>query len=159
MDTVQYVDLARFMGDWYVVASVPTMFDKAPFNAIERYRLNSDGSIATTYLFQDGDPAGPTREMSAKAFVRNRTTNAEWGIQFVWPIRADYRIIYLDSDYSVAIVGRKRRDFVWIMARNQSLPEDRLEELLDFAERVGYDRHEIRRIPHGESVGAMKGSA
>lgn len=156
MDTVHYVDLERFMGDWYVIASVPTFFDKAPFNAIERYGLNSDGSIATTYLFHDGGPDGPKREMTAKARVRNRTTNAEWGIQFVWPIRADYRIVYLESDYSVAIVARKRRDFVWIMAREPALPADRVEKLLEFAVGLGYDRDSIRLVPHGASAGEMK---
>ena len=33
--TVEKVDLERFMGDWYVIASIPTFIEKEAFNAIE----------------------------------------------------------------------------------------------------------------------------
>lgn len=150
METVEYVDMRRFMGDWYVHASVPTIFDKEPFNAVERYALNRDGTIATTYIYQDGAPDGPRKEMSAKGFVRNTETNAVWGMQFVWPIRADYRIVYLDDDYTTAVVARERRDYIWIMSRSPAIPDATLQLLLDFAETIGYERDRIRVVPHGE---------
>ena len=45
--TVSYVDLERFMGDWYVIASIPTFVEKGAHNAVEKYALNADGSIQT----------------------------------------------------------------------------------------------------------------
>jgi apolipoprotein D and lipocalin family protein len=51
LDTVSYVDLERFMGDWYVVASIPAFIEKGAHNAVESYALNSDGTIATTFRF------------------------------------------------------------------------------------------------------------
>jgi lipocalin len=53
MATVDYVDLDRFMGDWYVVANIPTFLEKDAHNAVETYRMNSDGTIATTFLFRN----------------------------------------------------------------------------------------------------------
>ena len=156
METVEFVDLPRFMGDWYVIASVPTFFDKEPYNAIERYALNPDGTVATTYLFRDGAADGPRREMNAKAFIRDEESNAEWGMQFVWPIRADYRIVYLDDDYDVTVIGRNRRDFVWIMARTPTIPESKLTELLWFVENLGYDRDDIRLVPQGAGEAAQQ---
>ncbi len=151
MNTVEHVDLQRFMGDWFVIASVPTIFDKAPYCAIERYALNPDGTVQTTYIYRDGGPDGQERQMSSKGIVRNRESNAEWGMQFVWPIRADYRVVYLEDDYSVTVIGRAKCDYVWIMARSPDMDEGKLEELLSFAESLGYDRDRIRRIPHLES--------
>jgi apolipoprotein D and lipocalin family protein len=49
--TVDQVDLERFMGDWYVIANIPTFLEKGAHNAVENYALNDDGSIATTFTF------------------------------------------------------------------------------------------------------------
>ena len=49
MQTVDFVDLPRFMGDWYVVANIPTRLEKGAHNPIESYRLDTDGTIATTF--------------------------------------------------------------------------------------------------------------
>ena len=54
MKTVDYVDLERFMGDWYVIANIPTFLEKGAHNAVESYALNDDGTIATTFVFRDG---------------------------------------------------------------------------------------------------------
>ncbi len=47
MPAVDYVDLERFMGDWYVIANIPTFLEKDAYNPVESYRLDSDGSVAT----------------------------------------------------------------------------------------------------------------
>mgnify|MGYP006197199023 CR=1 FL=1 len=38
------VDLQRFMGDWYVIANIPTFIEKGAHNAVESYRLAPDGN-------------------------------------------------------------------------------------------------------------------
>ena len=43
MKTVEFVDLERFMGDWYVIANIPTFIEKGATNAIESYKLMDDG--------------------------------------------------------------------------------------------------------------------
>ena len=73
--------------------------------------------------------------------------NAIWGMQFVWPIKADYRIVYLDPDYEVTVIGRNKRDFVWIMARRPQIEESKFEEIVGFLGSVGYNTEEIRTVP------------
>ena len=51
MQTVPYVDINRFMGDWYVIANIPTFIEKNATNAIESYALNKEGNIETTFTF------------------------------------------------------------------------------------------------------------
>jgi apolipoprotein D and lipocalin family protein len=68
-------------------------------------------------------------------------------MQFIWPIKADYRIIYLDEAYKVTVIGRNKRDYVWIMAREPQIPAQDYAGLLDMLETVGYDRGKIQAVP------------
>ena len=58
MPAVDYVDLERFMGDWYVIANIPTFLEKDAYNPVETYRLDDDGSVATTFTFNAGSLGG-----------------------------------------------------------------------------------------------------
>ena len=141
------VDLERFMGDWYVVASIPTLLEREAYNAVESYRLAEDGSIHTTFRYRDGGFTGTLREMRPRAFVEDRRSNAVWGMQFVWPIRADYRVIHVDEGYRTAVIGRNKRDYVWIMSRSPELPAADYERLLAVVARAGYELEKLRRVP------------
>jgi apolipoprotein D and lipocalin family protein len=154
--TVAEVDLERFMGDWYVIASIPTPFERDAFNAIERYEMNEDGSIATTFSYNKGGFDGPRKTMHAKGFVRDTAGSAVWGMQFIWPIRADYRIVYLDDEYSTTIIGRNQRDYVWIMARAPDMDETVLAGHIRWLDQVGYDTAKLIRIAHREVSAAAK---
>lgn len=145
--TVDHVDLERFMGDWYVIANIPTFIEKGAHNAVETYQLNPDGSIATTFVFRADGFDGEEKVYRPVGFVTDTDTNAVWGMRFVWPIKADYRIVYLDEDYSQTIIGRQKRDFVWIMARKPEISEDEYEVLLGFVESLGYDVSKVERVP------------
>lgn len=141
------VDLARFMGDWYVIASIPTFIETGAHNAIESYRLEADGSIATTFTFREGGFEGEPKRYTPRGFVVEGTGNAVWGMRFVWPIRSDYRIAYLSPDYGQVVVGREKRDYVWIMARRPRMPEADFQRLLGFLREQGYDTARLRKVP------------
>jgi apolipoprotein D and lipocalin family protein len=147
METVDYVDLDRFMGDWYVIANIPTFIEKGAHNAIETYSMNDDGSIATRFAFRKDSFDGKEEVHNPRGFITDTESNAIWGMRFVWPIKADYRIIYLDEDYSVTVIGRNKRDFVWIMARDPEIPQQAYDELVEFIISVGYDASELQRVP------------
>jgi len=146
LKTVDEVNLAEFMGDWYVIANIPTSIEKGAHNAIESYRIDDDGSIATTFTFRDGSFDGKLKTYKPRGFVSDES-NAIWGMQFIWPIKADYRIIYLDNDYSVTVIGRNKRDYVWIMAREPAISDSQYSEILDLLDSVGYDLGEIQQVP------------
>lgn len=147
MKTVDHVDLDRFMGPWYVIANVPTFLEKDAHNAVETYTLNDDGTIATNFTFRKGGPDGKEKEYNPKAFVTDKTSNALWGMRFVWPIKADYRIVHLEDDYSMTIIGRQKRDFVWIMARTPTISDEDYYRLESIVESLGYDLSDLQRVP------------
>ena len=145
--TVPHVDLARFMGDWYVIACIPTFIEKGAHNPVESYRLDADGSIATTFTFRAGSFDGDSRRFTPRGFVIDRDSNAVWGMQFVWPVKADYRIMYVDDNYSQTMIGRERRDYIWIMARTPLIPEADYQRLVAYAGRQGYEVTLIQKMP------------
>jgi apolipoprotein D and lipocalin family protein len=145
--TVPKLDLERFMGDWYVIASIPTFIEEGAHNAIESYRLDPDGTVATTFTFRAGSFEGPEKRYTPRGFVQDRTSNAVWGMQFIWPIKADFRIVYLNEDYSQTMIGREDRDYLWIMARTPQIPPADYARIVLFAEQQGYDAKKIRAVP------------
>jgi len=141
------VDIPRFMGDWYVIASIPTAIEKDAHNAVESYRLAADGSIETTFTFRAGAFDGEQKRYTPRGFIKDPVSNAVWGMQFVWPIKADYRIAWLSPDYSQTVIGREKRDYVWIMARTPQIPDADYGSILQFLTEQGYDVSQIRRVP------------
>ena len=149
--TVESVDLKRFMGDWYVIASIPTFIETDAYNAVESYKLAEDGTIETTFRFNKGGFQGPLKTYTPRGFVEDKQSNAVWGMQFIWPFKAEYRIIYLSADYEQTIIGRTKRDYVWIMARRPSISEEDYKRLVNFLEEQGYESARLRRVPHRPS--------
>ena len=141
------VDLGRFMGDWYVIASIPTYIERDAYNAVESYRLAPDGTIETTFTFKEGGFDGEPRRYTPRGFVLDHESNAVWGMRFVWPVKADYRIAYLSADYGQTVIARVARDYVWIMARTPSIPDADYERLLQFVAAQGYDVSLLRKVP------------
>ena len=145
--TAAYVDLDRFMGDWYVIASIPTFIEKDIYNAVESYRINEDGNIATTFTFRKGGFDGEAKRYEPTGFVRDEQSNAVWAMQFLWPIKADYRIVYVDDEYQRTIIGRNKRDFVWIMAREPVIDDADYASMVEMLQDEGYDTSELRKVP------------
>ena len=142
------VDLARFMGPWYVIGVIPTFLERDIFNAIESYELAPDGTINTTFTFNKGAFDGPAKRMQPKGFVVDGSNNAVWGMQFIWPIKAEFVVAHVDAQYTETIIARSARDYVWIMARTPSISDARYAALVDRVKSMGYDTSKIVKVPH-----------
>ncbi|MGD8520668.1 MAG: lipocalin family protein [Desulfobacterales bacterium] len=146
--TVPYVDLNRFMGDWYVIANIPTFIEKDAHNAVESYRLAEDGTIDTTFRFNKGGFDGPLKTYNPRGYIQDEASNAVWGMQFIWPFKAEYRIIFLSKDYTTTVIGRSKRDYVWIMARAPAISDAQYAAILNFLQEQGYDISKVQKVPH-----------
>ena len=145
---VATVDLPKFMGDWYVLAVIPTMIETEAYNAIENYKLDSDGTIATTFTFNKGSLDGSVKTYHPRGFVVKNSGNGLWGMQFIWPIKAEFIIAYLDEAYTQTIIARNARDYVWIMARTPTLSDAEYNKLTAIVASMGYNLSKLRKVPH-----------
>lgn len=151
---VSHVDLPRYMGDWYVIASIPSRQEKGAVNAVESYALQPDGTIKTTFRFRHDSPGGEPKTMQATGYVKEGTSNAVWGVQFIWPIKAEYIVAWLDANYRTVIVARTKRDYVWIMARTPSIPDAQYQLLVERVAALGYDTAKLHKVPQDWAGGA-----
>ncbi len=144
---VAQVDVPRFMGDWYVIAHIPSWPERDAVDAVESYALRPDGRIQTTFTYRRKDFAAPLKTMRPIGSVDEGGGGALWHMQFVWPIRAEYVISWLDADYQQTIVARSKRDYVWFMARTPQVSEADYQQAVARIAALGYDVGKLRRVP------------
>lgn len=147
LKTVERLDLPRFMGAWHVIACIPTFIETEAYNAVENYRLEPDGTIDTVFTFNKGGFDGPAKRYNPRGFVLDPVHKSTWGMRFVWPIKAEYLVTHINADYSQTVVGRNKRDYVWIMARTPEIPEADYQRLVAELKAQGYDVAKLRKVP------------
>jgi apolipoprotein D and lipocalin family protein len=146
MREAEDVKLDDFMGDWYVIANIPTFLEEGAHNALEQYALNEDGTVATTFSFNKDNFQGQRKTYTATGFVDPENTS-QWKMQFLWPFKAEFIIAYLSPDYEHTIIARTSRDYVWIMARTPVISEQAYQQLIQISRELGYDINKIQKVP------------
>jgi len=141
------IDLPRFMGRWYVIASIPTPFERGGVNAVETYSRNADGSVCTWFRMRPGQFTAPVKLLHSTARIVDGTGNGEWRVKVFSVLRAQYLVGWLNNDYSQVMVVRDARDYLWYMARTPEVPAADYEAMLNRAAALGYDISRIERIP------------
>jgi apolipoprotein D and lipocalin family protein len=147
LKTVAYVDLSRFMGDWYVYAHIPYLLEKGKVGTFDRYVLRSDGRIENSFFFRRRSLEAPLKQWKGVAWVHDKKSNAEWRVQFVWPFRVPFLIIDLDPGYQWAVIGHPSRKLAWVLTRNTTLDELTYREILKRMEAQGYDTSLLKKVP------------
>lgn len=145
--TVPHVDLARYMGDWRVIANIPYFAEKGCVDSIEGYRLRPDGKIANTFTYRKKSFDAPQKQLHAEARVFDKKTNAEWRVTFFKIIRTKYLIVDLDTEYRWTVVGHPSRNYGWIMAREKTLPDATYAAILKRLTAQGYDPAKFAKVP------------
>jgi len=144
--TVDSLDLERYMGDWYVIANIPTFVEKGAVNAIEHYDLRDDGDVDITFTFFKNNVEGKFKEMHARGFVQEGTGNARWKVQFIWPLKSPFYVMDLDENYNYTVIGLPSRDYLWIMAREPLLPDSIYSDIVARTAEAGYDTTRIQKV-------------
>lgn len=144
---VSHVDLSRYMGSWYVIASIPTRFGRDGYNPVETYSLEPDGRICTSFRFREGGFEGPVKKIHSVAVVTADRGNAEWQVHLFWVLREQYIVAWLSPDYSRVIVARDARDYTWLMARTPHISPVDYRDMLRRLSAMGYDLSKLRTSP------------
>lgn len=162
LPTPENVDLPKFMGAWFVHGYTPILVDGDAHNAVEHYFLNDDEEVETTYQFRDGAFNGELKTFTPKGFPQeDDPTGARWQMQFIWPFKSDYVIVFLSEDYQTTIIGHPNRKYAWIMDRSTEMDDEDYQAHLKKLEAMGYDTAKIQRLPQdwsddGERLEAIK---
>jgi apolipoprotein D and lipocalin family protein len=113
------LDIDRFIGEWHVIAAIPGDREKAVYQPIMRYELTDSGTINTSFIFRKGGFDGPRTCIKTRGLKRD-PSNATWHRPFCWPFTSTHRVLFVNEDYTQAIVSREK-DSVWIISRDAEL--------------------------------------
>ena len=146
--TVDSVDMDRFMAKWYVIAGRLTSFEDGAHNAVETYTWNSEKKrIDVDFKMRINSFDGEEKSIPQKAWIHNTTTNAHWKISPFWPLKLNYLIVDLADDYSWTVVGVPSQRWVWIMAKDWNMNDEKLEMIIKRVTDKGYSVANVQRVP------------
>jgi apolipoprotein D and lipocalin family protein len=145
LKTVPYVDVQRYLGKWYEIASFPQRFQRNCVATTATYSLRDDGDIRVENECRDKTLDGKVKRARGKAWIVDETTNAKLKVRFFWPFRGDYWIIDLGQDYEFAVVGHPDRDYLWILSRTPQMNDDVYQGILKRLEDQHYDLKPLQR--------------
>lgn len=135
---VSSLDLNRYLGAWYEIARFDHRFEKGLDYCKANYILGDNGKIT---LINSGMKNGEPTEV--KGFVKTTPQEGLLRVSFFRPFYSDYRIFYVDPDYSYALIGSDSDKYLWILSRTPQLPNGAKEFLLDEIHRRGYDSSKL----------------
>jgi apolipoprotein D and lipocalin family protein len=160
--TVSSVDLKRYSGTWYEIARYPNKFQKdCAGNVKANYTLKDNGKIAVMNTCLEND--GKIKDAEGEARIKDKATNAKLEVRFapgflsflpqVW---GDYWILDLAPDYSYAVVGDKKREYLWILSRTPQMDVKTYENVLAVVEQKGFVPNKLVKTP--QKVETVKGT-
>ncbi len=139
LSTVSAVDLNRYLGKWYEIASYPAWFQRDCTGSTADYTQLPDGRIRVVNRCFKNSLDGPLKASKGKAEVVDAATRAKLKVWFFWPFKGDYWIIDLDPDYQWAVVGVPSRKYLWILSRTPTLDGAVYDGILRRVIEKGYD--------------------
>ncbi|MDH4281235.1 MAG: lipocalin family protein [Myxococcales bacterium] len=145
LETVPEVDLNRYLGTWYEIASYPQSFQEGCTGTTATYTLRDDGQIDVLNECRKGSLDGKEDSARGRARVVDRDTNAKLEVSFFRPFWGDYWIIDLGPDYEYAVVGHPSRDYLWILSRTPTLDEATYEGISSRLEQEGYPLDRLQK--------------
>lgn len=155
LQTIQSLDVPRYMGTWFEIAKYPNRFQKQCVrNTSAEYSLQKDGTVKVLNRCQqasgDMDEAeGQARQIgglkSPKLEVRFAPAWLSW-LPMVW---GKYWVIDLDSEYQLVAVSEPNREYLWVLARTQQVDKAKYDALLQRLKAKGFDLNKLELSPQG----------
>lgn len=145
LQTVAEVDLQRYAGKWYEIASFPQRFQQGCHCTTATYTPTEKGYITVENRCNKDSITGPESYIKGKAFVEKKTGNAKLKVQFFWPFRGKYWIIDLADDYSYAVVSHPGRQYLWILSRTPQMESKVYNGILERLRANGFDLTKLKQ--------------
>ena len=140
IQTVDQVDLERYTGVWYEIASLPTTFARNLVCVTATYTLLDDGKVEVLNQGYKSTPDGKLSSITGTAWVPDPNEPGQLKVSFFPIISSQYNIIVLDEeDYSYAMVTGKNYNYLWILSRTPQMESETYDMLIQKAEDWGFD--------------------
>lgn len=136
------VELDRYLGKWYELARYEQGFQKDCDGVTAEYALRGDGKISVLNMCRK--PDGKQTDAKGTAKIVDPTTRAKLKVSFFGPFYGDYWVLDHADDYSWSIVGEPSGRYLWLLSRDATPGQGKLDELIARARAMGYDTSMLR---------------
>jgi apolipoprotein D and lipocalin family protein len=143
--TVERLDVDRYLGTWYEIASFPMYFQRGCVATQATYSRRDDGQVGVANACRDETLDGEWKRIEGVAWPALPGDFAKLKVQFFWPLRGDYWVLALDPEYRWALVGHPNRDHLWVLSRTRALDAAVYAQIVEQARAQGYDVSKLRR--------------
>lgn len=145
LQTVPYVDLNKYAGKWYEIASFPQRFQKGCNCTTADYTPTDKGYVIVENRCNKDSINGKQTYIKGKAFVVEKSGSAKLEVQFFWPFKGKYWIIDLANDYSYAVVGHPNRKYLWILSRIATMNDTIYQKIISRIKEKEFNISKIKR--------------
>jgi apolipoprotein D and lipocalin family protein len=145
LQTVPSVNLEKYAGRWYEIASFPQRFQKGCHCTFAEYTPTGKGYVRVYNSCRRDSSRGKEPTITGRAYPVKGSNNAKLRVQFFWPFRGDYWIIELADDYSYAVVGAPGRNYLWILSRSPKMSDEAYAILLSKVSAMGFDISRLQK--------------
>ena len=145
LQTVPNVDLNKYAGKWYEIASYPQRFQKGCHCTTAEYTLSEKGYVIVENRCNRDSVKGKQSYIKGKAFVEKNSGNAKLKVQFFWPFKGKYWIIDLADDYSYAVVSHPNKKYLWILSRTSKMDDTVYQEIVSRLKSKGFDLSKLQK--------------
>jgi apolipoprotein D and lipocalin family protein len=148
LETVESLDVQRYLGQWYEVARYQKGFEKNIFGSTAEYSLREDGRIKVVNSGYKNSLDGPFKSVEAVAWRPDDQIPGALKVQFFNLFTSDYLVFGLNEEnYQWALVGSSERDSLWFLSRTHEVPEEILARMRVIAEEQGFDLTDLFYVP------------
>jgi len=151
--TVPTVDLDRYLGTWYEIASYPAWFQKDCTGVTAEYSRRDDGLIRVVNSCRKKTLDGKIKTSTGRAKIVDPDSNAKLKVSFFGPFWGQYWIIDLDESYQWAVVGVPDRKYLWILSRTPQMDETIYAGIIDRLVDQGYDPSRLNKTLQPTVIG------
>ena len=142
IEAVRPFKINSYLGVWYEQARLPHSFEDGIINTQATYRWGRNGQIEVINEGID-EKNGKKRIVKGVAETYKGNDSGELKVSFFRPFYGKYRIIYLNEDYTEAIVTSATGNYLWILSRERKISQKNLQMLVAVAAEYGFDTESL----------------
>lgn len=145
--TVNQLDLARYLGKWYEIARFPHSFEKDLVGVTATYSFGKKGRIEVLNQGYLRTLDGKLKKARGKAKQPDPEQPGRLKVAFFLFFYADYLVLELDTvNYQWAMIGSSSPDYFWILSREPRMDNEIYQDLLERAGKRGYDLSRLEKV-------------
>lgn len=143
------LNLQKYLGKWYEIARFPNRFEVGCVGVTAEYSMRDDGKVKVLNTCRQGTLDGKVEQAEGQASVVGPGKLSVTFVPWLPFAKGDYWVLYVDKEYSLAVVGEPKGRTGWVLARSPKISAATYDKALKVLQQNGYDTSKIMVVNQG----------